>query len=356
MTMPTDALNIDLLRTLCALPGIPGREEAVRAVVREEMTPLVDEISVDTLGNLIGVRRGRGGPRVMLAAHMDEIGFMVRHIDDKGFLRLQATGGFDVSRLPAQRVLVHSSSGEVFRGPLNVAGKPLHMTPPGEQKPPTVDDLFVDIGLSGDEASELVEIGDMVTLYRELEWSGHNIMTKALDDRVGIFVMLEALRALDGPPQAEIVAVATVQEEVGTRGAGTAAFAIEPDVALALDISPAGDYAGAPEETAGLWLGKGVGIKAMDMSTISSQPLNRHLKQLARDNGIPFQNEILVRGGTDAGAMQRARSGAPASTLSIPVRYAHTVNETCSPTDVQAAIDLLKLFLEHAHEGDYREQ
>ena len=178
------------------------------------------------------------------------------------------------------------------------------MTPPSEQKPPTVEDLFVDIGLSADEAKEHIEIGDMVTLYRELEWSGHNIMSKALDDRVGIFVMLEALRALDGPTEAEIFAVATVQEEVGTRGAGTAAFAIEPDVALALDISPAGDYAGAPEETAGLWLGKGVGIKAMDMSTISSYPLNLHLKQLARDNGIPFQMEILVRGGTDAGAMQ----------------------------------------------------
>jgi endoglucanase len=230
------------------------------------------------------------------------------------------------------------------------------MVPPGEQKPPAVDDLFVDIGLSADEARARVEIGDMVTLYRELEWSGHNIMAKSLDDRVGIFVMLEALRALDGPTEAEIIAVATVQEEVGTRGAGVAAHAYDPDVALALDISPAGDYAGAPEETAGLWLGKGVGIKAFDMSTIPSQPLNRFLRQLARDNGIPYQNEILVRGGTDAGAMQRARAGAPASTLSIPVRYAHTVNETCSLTDVQATIDLLRLFLERAHEGDYREQ
>lgn len=353
--MAADTLNMDLLRQLCELPGIPGREEAVRDFVREQLTPLVDEVSVDELGNLIGVRHGQGGPRVMLAAHLDEIGFMVKHIDDKGFLRLQATGGFDVSRLPAQRVIVHASSGEQFRGPLNVAGKPLHMTPLNEQKPPTVDDLFVDIGLSADEAREHVESGDMVTLYRELEWSGHNVMAKSLDDRVGIFVMLEALRALDGPTQAEIIAVATVQEEVGTRGAGVAAFAYEPDVALALDISPAGDYAGAPEETAGLWLGKGVGIKAMDMSTISSYPLNLHLKQLARDNGIPFQMEILVRGGTDAGAMQRARSGAPASTLSIPVRYAHTVNETCSPADVRATIDLLALFLEHAHEGDFRE-
>lgn len=354
--MATTALNIDLLRKLCELPGIPGREEAVRDFVREQMTPLVDEISVDALGNLIGVRHGQGGPRVMLAAHLDEIGFIVKHIDDKGFLRLQATGGFDVSRLPAQRVIVHASSGESFRGPLNVAGKPLHMTPAGEQKPPTVDDLFVDIGLSAEEARTHIEIGDMVTLYRELEWSGHNIMTKALDDRVGIFVMLEALRALDGPTNTEIVAVATVQEEVGTRGAGVAAFAYEPDVALALDISPAGDYAGAPEETAGLRLGQGVGIKAMDMSTISSYPLNLYLKQLAREAGIPFQMEILVRGGTDAGAMQRARSGAPASTLSIPVRYAHTVNETCAPADVQATIDLLRLFLEHAHEGDYREK
>ena len=262
--MTTTDLNIDLLRKLCELPGIPGREEAVREFVREEMAPLVDEINVDALGNLIGVRRGQGGPRVMLAAHMDEIGFIVKHIDDKGFLRLQRTGG--------------------------------------------------------------------------------------------IFVVLEALRALDGPTTAEIIAVATVQEEVGTRGASTAAFAYEPDVALALDDSPADDYAGAPEESAGLRLGPGVGIKAMDMGTIPNYRLNLHLKRLARDNGIPFQMEILVRGGTDAGAMQRARSGAPTSALSIPVRYAHTVNETCSPTDVQATIDLLKLFLEHTHEGDYRKR
>ncbi|CAN5700466.1 hypothetical protein BH23CHL2_BH23CHL2_09980 [soil metagenome] len=148
----------------------------MREFVREKMTPLVDEITVDPLGNLIGVRRGQGGPRVMIAAHMDEIGFMVKHIDDKGFLRLQATGGFDVTRLPAQRVIVHASSGEQFRGPLDVAGKPLHMIPPDEQKPPMVEDLFVDIGLSAEQAGDLVEIGDMVTLYRERETiGGHNL-------------------------------------------------------------------------------------------------------------------------------------------------------------------------------------
>jgi endoglucanase len=175
-------------------------------------------------------------------------------------------------------------------------------------------------------------------------------MTKALDDRVGIFVMLEALRALDGPPQAEIVAVATVQEEVGTRGAATAAFRVAPDIGIALDITPAGDFPGAPPEFVGVRLGGGVGLKIMDMSSIADHALNRRLRQVADAHDIPYQLEILGRGGTDAGAIQRALAGAPITALSIPVRYAHTVNEMCAVGDVRAAIDLLTRFLAQAHE------
>lgn len=349
----SSGLNIALLKRLCELHGIAGREDTVRSVVLEELRPLVDEISVDALGNIIGVRRGISGPRVMLAAHMDEIGFLVRHIDERGFLRLQAVGGFDPSRLPAQRVRVHGFSGESFLGSIGVAGKPIHLLQPHEVKPPTIDDLFVDIGLSGDDARTHVEVGDMVTLERTLERVGPNVMTKALDDRAGLFIMLEALRSLSATTEAEIVAVATTQEEVGLRGATTAAYAVDPKIAIALDITPAGDFPGAPEDFVGVKLGAGVAIKVMDMSTVPSYALSQHLRQIARDAGLPHQLEILGRGGTDAGAMQRTRGGVPATALSIPVRYAHTVNETAAVSDIQAAIDLLARYLPLAHEGEY---
>jgi tetrahedral aminopeptidase len=346
-------LNIPLLRQLCELPGIPGREDAVRAVVLDELRPLVDTIRVDALGNVIGVRRGSGGPRVMLAAHMDEIGFMVRHIDERGFLRIHAVGGFDPSRLPAQRVRVHGFAGQTLLGSIGVAGKPIHLLKPDEIKPPAIDDLFVDISLPVDDVHANVEVGDMVTLERTFEQVGPNVMTRALDDRAGLFIMLEALRALTGTTQAEIVAVATVQEEIGTRGAATAAYAVEPDIAIALDITPAGDFPGAPEEFVGVKLGGGTAIKVMDQSTIPSYRLSQHLRQIAREHDIAHQLEILGRGGTDAGAMQRARGGAPATALSIPVRYAHTVNETTASSDIAATIALLTRYLERAHEGQY---
>jgi endoglucanase len=349
----TSELNLDLLKRLCETPGIPGREDAVRALVRAELAGLVDEVRVDALGNVIGVRRGDGGPRVMLAAHMDEIGFLVRHIDERGFIRLQAAGGFDPSRLPAQRVIVHGSAGASLRGAIGVAGKPIHLLAPDEVRPPRVEQLFVDIGLTPEEVRAAVEVGDMVTLDRTLERAGHNLMSKALDDRVGLFVMIEALRRVDSRLPAEVIAVTTTQEEVGLRGATTAAWQVTPDVALALDITPAGDVPEAPDEHVGVRLGAGVAVKVMDMSAIADRRLVRHLREVAQANAIRYQLEILPRGGTDAGAMQRARAGAPAATLSIPVRYAHTVNETCAVADVAAAIALLARYLERAIEGEY---
>ncbi len=337
-------LNIDLLKRLCETPGIAGREDAVRALVREEMAGLVDEIKADALGNLIGVRSGNGGPRVMLAAHMDEIGFIVKHIDEHGFIRIHPVGGFDPSRLPAQRVTVHAHDGTTYVGSIGVAGKPIHLQAANEVKPPTIDDLFVDIGLDGETARAALDIGDMITLERSLVQVGPNIVSKALDDRVGLFIMLEALRAV-GTTQAEIIAVATVQEEVGVRGATTSTWALQPEIGIALDITPAGDFPGAPQEHVGVSLGKGVAIKVMDPGAISDYALNQRLRQIADEHDISYQLEILGRGGTDASAIQRSRSGVRATALSIPVRYAHTVNETCAVADVEAAIALLKQYI-----------
>jgi endoglucanase len=346
--MPTTSLNLDLLKRLCELPGVAGREDALIGVVREELTPLVDEVSVDALGNVIGVRRGSGGPRVMLAAHTDEIGFLVKHIDERGFLRVQPVGGFDPRKLAAQRVIVHGFGGQL-RGVMDIAVRPFITADPGAIKPPSIDELYVDLGMRGDDVRAQVEVGDMVTMDRTLEQAGEVVISKALDDRVGVFIMLETLRAL-GPTQCEIVAVATTQEEVGLRGAGAAAHRVAPDIAIALDITPALDTPGALPEDAITRLGEGVGVKVMDMSTISDHQLLKRLRQLAHEHDIPSQLEILPRGGTDAGAMQRAHGGAPAITLSIPTRHAHTVNEMCALSDIRATIDLLTVFLERAHE------
>jgi tetrahedral aminopeptidase len=346
-------VNIDLLKRICESPGIPGREDIIRSLVRDEFAAVVDEVSVDALGNIVGVRKGSGGPRVMLAAHIDEIGFLVKHVDDKGFLRLQPVGGFDPRVLVAQRVNVHGYSGAVLRGVIGVSAKPIHLLDPGDIKPPKIDELFIDLGMSGEDVRANVEVGDMVTLERIVERAGDTVIGKAMDDRVCVFQMIEALRQLDGPTNAEIIAVATTQEEVGLRGALTSANHIKPDIAVALDITLAMDIPGAADHDAVTHLGRGVAIKIMDSSFISNHKLVAHMREVARMHDITHQLEILPRGGTDAGSMQKVHGGVPAITLSIPTRYVHTVNEMCSLADIQASIDLLARYLEHAHEGSY---
>ncbi|MDQ3227318.1 MAG: M42 family metallopeptidase [Chloroflexota bacterium] len=346
-----DSLNLDLLARLCAAPGIAGREERVRALVVDELRPLVDELRIDTLGSVVGTKSG-AGPRVMIAAHMDEIGFFVSHIDDHGFLRLQPVGGFDARTLVAQRVLVHGFAGSVLGGALQPGTKPIHLLDRDEIKPVKLEELFVDVGLPVERVRAAVELGDIVTLDRDLAETGDCVMSKALDDRLSVFVMIEALRAM-GKSSAEIVAVATTQEEVGLRGAETAAFAIQPDIAIALDVTLALDVPGMPPELAVTHLGNGVAIKIMDSSHIGNPALVRHLRDLAEGHDIPYQLEILPRGGTDAGPMQRSRAGAAAVTLSIPTRYVHTVNEMAGRADIAATISLLARFLEDAGSRSY---
>ena len=359
-------VDFELLKRLSETPGVPSREERIRTVVVEAMRPLVDEVRVDALGNVVGRKWGRAGAgnaggdrprRIMIAAHMDEIGFLVRHVDKNGFLRLQPVGGFDAKTLVAQRVVVHAAGGPLRGVLMPSGGKPPHLMQPGEPpKAPHVEDFFVDVGLEGDEAKAAVEVGEMVTLDRTLERAGDALVGKCLDDRVGVFVMLEALRTIGRHApgnEVEVVAVATVQEEVGLRGATTAAFHVEPDVGIALDVTLAMDIPGSEEQDHICKLGKGVGIKVMDSSSISDPRLVRHFKELAQREQIPFQMEVLPRGGTDAGAIQRARLGVPAITLSVPTRYVHTPNEMVSETDVEAAVSLLARYLEEAHTFDY---
>lgn len=347
-------LNFDLLKRLCETPGISSREERVRDLVIAELGPLTDEISVDTMGSVVAVKKGGGGPRIMLAAHTDEIGFLVKFVDDKGFVRVQPVGGWDPRTMVAQRVHVHGFGGQTLLGTLMPAAKPIHLLTPEElNKPPKIEEFFVDLGLPMGEVKAQVEMGDMVTMARTTERVGEMVVSKALDDRLSVFIMIEALRAV-GPHAAEIVAVATSQEEVGLRGAMTAAYALRPDIGIALDVTLANDFPGVMDYDQVTTLGGGCALKIMDSSMLSHPKLVRHFRDLAEKNGIPYQMEILARGGTDAGAMQRSRAGIPSFTLSTPTRYIHTVNEMAHTADIEAAITLLARYLEDAGTRDYR--
>lgn len=346
------ALNEALFKRLVETPGVPGREDRQREIAREELGSLTDEVRTDPLGSVIGTKRGSDEARVMIAAHMDEIGFLVRHIDEKGFIRLQTLGGHDPANMVSQRVIVTAASGASLRGALQPVRKPPHLQQDGERKVPKAEEFYVDLGMPADEVRETVRVGDYATMDRTLEKVGANYLGKAMDDRVGVFVMLEALRALRGH-EATIHAVATSQEEVGLRGAEASGSALAPTVVVALDVTLAMDVPGTEEEGRISELGKGVAIKLMDSYSISHPRLVEHFRTIAERESIPHQTEILPSGGTDAGGVQRLHGGIPAITLSIPCRYVHTPNEMVSESDVQAAIDLLARYLEEAHTGDY---
>jgi len=341
---------MDFLEKLTQTPGISGHEEEIREVVRKELEPLVDEVRLDNMGNLIGVKKGKGdGPKVMLAAHVDQIGFLVSHVDDKGFLRLNPTGGFDPRTLMNQRVTVYGKK------PLPgvIGSKPVHVLSEDEKKKKLeIKDYFVDLGLPGDEVKKLVRVGDAVTWTGILEEVGDMWCSRAMDDRIGVYVMIEALRKLKDH-SATVYAVATTQEEVGIRGAIAAAAKLQPDVGIALDVTIANDVPGAQDHEAVSKMGDGVAIKHMDGASISSPKLVRHLEELAESNEIKWQPEILPRGGTDAGGIWRVPGGAHVVTLSIPSRYVHSTVELVHKDDVQAAIDLLAKYLEAAGEVEY---
>ncbi|MGC4191921.1 MAG: M42 family metallopeptidase [Thermomicrobiales bacterium] len=346
-------IDIDLLRSILQAPGIPSREDAIRDLVAMHMKPLVDELSIDPLGNLIGLKRGNGnGPRVMIAAHVDEIGFFVKYIDDRGFIRLLPVGGFDPRMLVAQRAIVHTRSGEHLLALVQPAAKPIHLQQPGDAKDLKVEDIFLDLGLLADDVKEKIEVGDWVTMQSTTEVLGRTVTSKTLDDRLCVYIMIEALKRL-GDHAADIYAVATTQEEVGLRGARGAAYSVDPEIGIALDVTIAGDIPGTQPESAVTTLHAGTAIKIFDSSHISNPKLVAHLRELAEAKDIPHQLEILPRGGTDAGAMQQVTNGAAVATLSVPTRYVHSVNETASIADIEATIDLLAAFLEAAGSRSY---
>jgi endoglucanase len=345
-------MNLDLLSELCRTGGPPSREERIREIVVRELEPIVDRVEIDRMGNVIATRAPRGraragakARRLMISAHMDEISLMVTHIEKNGFLRFTTLGGFDPKTLSAQRVIVHAKNDL-----LGVIGsKPVHiMTDEEKGKMPKVETFFIDVGLPRAKVEKLVRIGDLVTRERDFVEIGDTVSTKSLDNRMGVFVMIEAVRKTR-THAVEILAVATTQEEVGIRGASVAARNLKPDLGIALDVTLANDVPGAPAHDAVTHLGQGAAIKVMDSSVVCDFRIVDALREVAERKKIPYQMEVLPKGGTDTAAIQRAGTGAPAGCISIPTRYVHSVIEMCHKKDIQASISLLAAFLADAH-------
>lgn len=348
-------LNIPLLKEICEIAGAPGFEQRVREIVLREIKPLVDEVSIDNMGNVTAYKKGKLNAstktkKVMIAAHMDEIGFMINHIDDNGFLRFVPLGGFDPKTLTAQRVIVHGK-----KDVIGVMGcKPIHMMTAGErEKVVPITDYFIDLGLPKKEVEKIVGIGNPVTRQRELIEMGECVNVKSLDNRVSVFILIETLRHLKKNAY-DVYGVFTVQEEVGIRGAQAATMQIQPDFGFGLDTTIAYDVPGARPYEMVTKLGEGTAIKVMDSSTICDYRMVKYMKQIADKNKISYQLEVLPAGGTDTAAIQKmSAGGAISGAVSIPTRHIHQVIEMCHKKDISSSIELLKASIEELDKFDW---
>lgn len=343
-----------LLRLFADAHGLSGYEDDVAALLEREMRPLVDEVRIDPLGNVIGIRTGKG-PAVMVAAHMDEIGLMVRHIDDDGYLRVVPVGGWSDQTILSQRVIIHGRDGT--KSPGVVGARPPHLMDPEERKKVVkLKDMFVDCGATSasDAAAMGIEIGSPITVDRELRALGNDFVTgKALDNRAGVVMMLSALQRLRGHEvKATIQAVGTVQEEVGLKGARTSAFGLSPDVAIATDVTIPGDHPGVTKSEAHVVAGKGPSITLLDAGgrgVIAPRPVVRWLRETAEEAGIPYQLNVGDGGNTDATAISISRAGVPCSVISVPARYIHSPVEVLSLRDLEHGAALIASAILSAH-------
>jgi len=332
---------VETLEKLSNACGVAGREDEVRKIMMEMLKPHVDEISEDKLGNVIGIKRGeKNAPKVMLAAHMDEIGLFVKTISKDGFLQFSKIGGIDDRILLAQKVIVHTE-----KGPLHgiIGSKPPHIQKEEERKKVlTYDELFIDVGAENQgEAKKMgVKIGDPVSFDVKFARLGNDaVIGKALDDRIGCAVMIEAMKILK-KTECTIYAVGTVQEEVGLRGATVAAFGIYPDIGIALDVTVAGDVPGVKEVEAPIKMRKGPAIEIADMGLITHPKVLRMLVEAAEENNIPYQLETGLPGSTDAARIALTRGGVPSGVISVPTRYIHSPASLASLNDIENAVKL----------------
>lgn len=308
--------------------GPSGYETEVTTLLKSMIENHVDELTTDVMGNLIAVKKGQAtGKSIMFAAHTDEIGILVTHIDDQGFLRFSNVGGVGVATLVGNRVRFAS-------GAIGVISQEK-----GAWKELNLDKLYIDLGAEDKaEAQKLVSVGEFGIFHREFADLGNRLVAKSMDDRVGCAILVEAIKQIK-QPQNTLYFVFTTQEEVGLRGAKTSAYNLEPDLGIALDVTLTGDTPEARRMEVSL--GKGAAIKVKDSSLIVHPKVKDLLVDLAKKNNIPYQMEVLDAGGTDAGAIHLTKAGIPSGAISIPTRYVHSPSEMVDLRDVQACVDLV---------------
>lgn len=340
-------MDVKLFERVCNAPGVPGYEDEAQGVVMEALRGCCDEVRRDRLGNVIGLRRATRPPadgspplKVVLAAHVDEIGMMVKHIDSNGFIRFEPMGGLNAQVIVSQRMVIHG------RRPVGAVVVP-DLREDSKDKVTKVNEAFLDTGLPRDALCELVQVGDVVTFASGVELLNERVYVgRNFDDRIGTYCLLDAMRRV-GDTAVDAYAVSSVQEEVGLRGMRPAAYALEPDIGVAIDGSLCwGPYGDQHERTCAL--GKGTGVYLMDRLTIGDRRLVRFLFDVCERHQIPVQRN--VGGGTDAAAIQQSRAGALSTTIGAPVRYMHSTVQLCHADDIEATAELLARFLEHAHE------
>ncbi len=337
-----------LLEILSNAHGVSGYEGNIRKIIEEEVKPYVDEISTDKMGNLIATKKG-SFPVVMLAAHMDEIGLMVKYVDDKGFARFTKTGGWFDQTLLNQRMIMHTEYGPIY----GVLGsKPPHAIKEEDKKKViTADDMFIDVGARSKEDAEKlgVRTGTPVTSDIDFKPLGNDLVTgKAFDNRAGCAMLIEALCQMKDV-KATVHAVFTVQEEVGLKGARTSAFRLNPDVALATDVTITGDHPGIEKKDSAIEMGKGPSITVSDADgrgIIVPGSVLKWLKEAAESNNIPYQLEVGSGGTTDATAIHLTKGGIPTGVLSMPTRYIHTPVSVLSMHDLEKSTELIARAIE----------
>lgn len=325
--------NSKLMESLVKIYSPSSDEKNIRDFIKHEIENYVDSIEVDPLGNLIARKKGNG-KKIMVAAHMDQIGLMVVDIDDKGFLRFTNVGGISPFVSLGQKVVFENGTvGVVYAEPMENMEKL------------KLEHMFIDIGaMTKDEAEMKVKIGDICVYETEFYENENVIISKCLDDRVGCYIMIEAIKSISNTNN-DVYFTFTVQEEVGLRGARTSAYKINPDIGIALDVTGSGDTPKAKRFAVGL--GKGTAIKIKDNSILCHPKVKQLMIDVAKANNIPYQLEILEYGGTDSGAIHLTREGVPSGVISVPTRYVHTLTEMASKQDVNSSISLLVNVLEN---------
>ena len=344
-------MNYQLLKTLCETPSVAGRESRISSFIQENIKDFFDEIEIDPLGSIICKKfsKKKAKQKILLLCHMDEIGFLVSHINSKGFLFVDPVGGFDPRNLFSRRVLVCTENGD-YKAVMNPPGKPVHTQSAMDRKKiPEPNEFFIDMGI-GEKAKDKVKIGDFIVMDEPFLELSDKVVSKALDNRIACWLGMELAKYIHENKlelDNDLYIVFTSQEEVGLRGAKTASFTVNPDIAIGIDTTLACDTPGVAEQD---WItaqGKGFGLHIKDGSFISDAELVKEFVELAEKNKIEYQRTILSRGGQDGAAGQQSGSGAKAIGIVVGTRYIHTVTEMIEKNDLENALSILQKYIEN---------